>query len=357
MTSLIPGTPGRPDFRLNRPAALIAALPAMLGFIPEDSLVVVTLADGLVETILRRDLYGLDDTDDAAFRALAEVLGPGSADAVIAVVISADLHERRAGDIIRRLAKHLEHQGISLIAGHTVDRVGPDGWWRCYDGCGAGGPVDDPECSPLTAAAVLAGRTVHRRREDLEALIAPTDSRRTAALAMSLRRPLPRRGVPALEDRRAVNRVMRAACRTAELCPLSNRELLAIARSLTVVRVRDMVCALAVGVLAVDVERLWLALGRLLPAPWRAEVLVLLGFSAYVRGDGPLAGVALNSALTVDPDHRLGQLLMSALHSGMRPDEIRTLADTGFRLAHDVGISLPPREVLQSGVQVRPSRP
>ncbi|MBL3743756.1 DUF4192 family protein, partial [Mycobacteroides abscessus subsp. massiliense] len=56
MTSLIPGPAGRPDFRLDRPSALIAALPAMLGFIPEDSLVVVALADGLIEAVLRRDL-------------------------------------------------------------------------------------------------------------------------------------------------------------------------------------------------------------------------------------------------------------------------------------------------------------
>ncbi|WP_078310951.1 MULTISPECIES: DUF4192 domain-containing protein [unclassified Mycobacterium] len=345
MTSLIPGTPGRPDFRLNRPSALIAALPAMLGFIPEDSLVAVTLAKGLVEAALRRDLDDLDDPDNAALETLAEVLSSGPADAVIAVVISADLDERESGDIIRRLARHLEHQGISLIAGHTVDRVSPQGWWRCYDGCGAGGPVDDPDCSPLTAAAVLAGRTVHRRRGDLVALIAPTDTHRTSALATSLRRGVRGQADDAVADRRAVNRVMRAACRTAEFRPLSNRELLGIARSLTVVRVRDTVCALAVGVLADDVERLWLALSRLLPAPWRAEALVLFGFSAYVRGDGPLAGVALETALTVEPGHRLGQLLTSALRAGMRPDEIRTLADTGFRLAHELQISLPPRNI------------
>ncbi|MUM17283.1 DUF4192 domain-containing protein [Mycobacterium sp. CBMA271] len=344
MTSLIPGTPGCPDFRLNRPSALIAALPAMLGFVPEDSLVVVTLADGLVESIMRRDLFDLHGPEDQAFAVLAEVVSSGPADGVIAVVISADLDELDAGDIIRRLSKHMEHHRISLIAGHTVDRISPDGWWRCYDGCGAGGPVDDPSCSPLTAAAVLAGRTVHRRREDLVAMIAPIDPRRTAVLAASLRRPLPEQGADAVQDRRAVNRVMRAACRTAEGRPMSNRELLAIARSLGVLRVRDTVCALAVGVLAVDVERLWLELSRLLPVPWRAEALVLLGFSAYVRGDGPLAGVVLDAALAAQPDHRLGQLLMSALYAAMRPDEIRALADTGFRLAQELRISLPPRE-------------
>lgn len=181
------------------------------------------------------------------------------------------------------------------------------------------------------------------------ALIAPTDTTRTAALAVSLRRPFQGPCDTAAADRRAVNRVMRTACQVAEFRALSNREILAIARSLMALRVRDTLCALAVGALAADVERLWVALSRLLPPPWRAEALVLLGFSAYVRGDGPLAGVALDAALMAQADHRLGRLLMSALLSGMRPDEIGTLADTGYRIAHELGISLPPRQIRRAG--------
>ncbi|SKV67361.1 Uncharacterised protein [Mycobacteroides abscessus subsp. abscessus] len=40
---------------------------------------------------------------------------------------------------------------------------------------------------------------------------------------------------------------------------------------------------------------------------------------------------------------------MSALLSGMRPDEIGTLADTGYRIAHELGISLPPRQIRRAG--------
>jgi CheY-like chemotaxis protein len=88
---------------------------------------------------------------------------------------------------------------------------------------------------------------------------------------------------------------------------------------------------------------LWAALARALPDPWRVEALVLLAFSAYARGDGPLAGLSLEAALRSDPNHRMAGMLDTALQSGMRPEQIRELARTGYRLAKRLGVQLPPR--------------
>ncbi|GAQ40694.1 hypothetical protein MPS_5315 [Mycobacterium pseudoshottsii JCM 15466] len=49
-------TKHRSEFELNRPAALIAALLAILGFVPEKSLVLVSLDDGELGSVLRADL-------------------------------------------------------------------------------------------------------------------------------------------------------------------------------------------------------------------------------------------------------------------------------------------------------------
>ena len=73
------------------------------------------------------------------------------------------------------------------------------------------------------------------------------------------------------------------------------------------------------------------------------EALVLLAFSAYARGDGPLAGVSLDAALRCDATHRMAGMLDTALQSGMRPEQIRELATTGYRLADRLGVALPPR--------------
>ena len=45
-----------PDFHLNRPGVLIAALPAVLGFVPEKSLVLVTVDRGEMGCVMRVDL-------------------------------------------------------------------------------------------------------------------------------------------------------------------------------------------------------------------------------------------------------------------------------------------------------------
>jgi len=109
------------------------------------------------------------------------------------------------------------------------------------------------------------------------------------------------------------------------------------------VQVRDTLYALAVGESAGEAESLWALLARTLPPPWRVEALVLLAFSAYARGDGPLAGVSLEAALRCDPDHRMAGMLDTALQSGVRPEHIRELAVTGYRLAKRLGLRLPPR--------------
>jgi hypothetical protein len=123
-------------------------------------------------------------------------------------------------------------------------------------------------------------------------------------------------------------------------------ELSALACGLNDVAVRDTLYALAVGADAGAVEALWAMLARTLPDPWRVEVLVLLAFSAYARGDGPLAGLSLEAALRSAPDHRMAGMLDTALQSGMRPERIRELAGTGYRLAKRLGVRLPPRRGL-----------
>jgi hypothetical protein len=124
---------------------------------------------------------------------------------------------------------------------------------------------------------------------------------------------------------------------------LPDAELAELGCALNEVAVRDTLYALAVSEMAGQAEALWALLARALPAPWRVEALVLLAFSAYVRGDGPLAGVSLEAALRCDSDHRMAGMLDTALQSGLRPEQIRELAITGYRIAKRLGVRLPAR--------------
>ena len=346
-------TTKHPEFTLNRPGALIAALPAILGFVPEKSLILVSLDGGELGSVLRVDLS--DMLVDTVGR-LADVAAAAAPAAAIAVIVDeqgaccpvcGDEHRR----LVAALSEQLSSHDIVLLTAHVVDRVAHGGRWHCADGCGAGGPVDDPEASPLAAAAVLEGRRLYARRADLQAVITPDDGKRRAAVAAAIEDCVAQRATgdcdAADQARLDVQRILAAIGALAAGREPTAAELGRIGYPLTDVLVRDTLCGLAIGEHAAEAERLWSVLSRTLPEPWRAEALVLLAFSAYARGDGPLAGVSLEAALRSSPEHRMAGLLDTALQSGLRPERIRGLADTGYRLARQIGVQLPGR--LRSG--------
>ena len=336
------------DFHLNRPGTLIAALPAVLGFVPEKSLVLVTVDRGEMGCVMRVDLSpelatSLDN--------IADVAAAAKPDSAIAVVVDAEgatcrMCNDEYRELAATLATSLAARGIELYAAHVVDRVDAGGRWHCADGCGNGGVVDDPTASPLAMAAVLDGRRLYQRRAELQQVIVLSDPARTAKLEPVIRKRAEKRCATERSDadtRSDIKDAMAAAARVACGVDLSAARLARLACALTDPLVRDTLYALAVGENAAQAESLWVMLARTLPEPWRVEALVLLAFSAYARGDGPLAGVSLEAALRCAPTHRMAGMLDTALQSGMRPEQIRDLATSGYRLADQLGVRLPPR--------------
>ncbi|KAA8960455.1 DUF4192 domain-containing protein [Mycobacterium sp.] len=340
------------DFDLNRPGALIAALPAVLGFVPEKSLIVVSIGGGELGAVLRVDL-----SPELTERVgqLAAVAATAEPQAALAVIVDADgavcpVCNDEYRQLCASLSQELSQRDIVLWAAHVVDRVAAGGRWHCVDGCGSAGIVDDPSASPLAMAAVLDGRRLYARRADLQAVIAVDERSESTELAAALEQRAAARAVAHRTDpdgarRRDVENAMAAAARLADGQPLGDAELAALGCALADVHVRDTLYALAVGENAAEAESLWGLLARRLPAPWRVEPLVLLAFSAYARGDGPLAGVSLAAALCCEPAHRMAAMLDTALQSGLRPEHIRDLAVTGYRLAERLGVRLPPRRM------------
>jgi hypothetical protein len=335
------------DFHLNRPGTLIAALPAVLGFVPENSLVLVTVEDGELGCVMRVDLSAdlVDSLDHMAEMAAASV--PAGAIAVIVDVDGAScrmcLDEHR--ELVATLRGHLEAHGIDLLAAHVVDRLAAGGRWRSADGGTESGTIEDPMSSPMAAAAVLDGRRLYTRRADLQDVVAVADQARSEALRPAMLRAEHDGHVrPDAEARGDVEHALRMARGLPDGLVPTDDDLARLGCGMTDPRVRDTLYALAVGRDADRAEALWSLLARILPDPWRVEALVLLAFSAYARGDGPLAGVSLDAALRCDDQHRMARMLDQALQSAMRPDQIRELAQTGYRLAKRLGVRLPPRQ-------------
>lgn len=338
----------RPEFALDCPGTLIAALPAVLGFVPVNSLVLVTAADGELGAVLRADLF---DESPGRLSQLADLTARSGAEVAMAVIVDdkgagcsmcADEHRRLA----RALTAELDEHGVELIAAHVVAEVAAGARWHCADGCGDSGVVDDPSASPTAAAAVLDGRRLYRRREELVEVVATADAARTAALRPIIElaeTPGPTR--PDRQVRGDIEYALACAEQNESGQSLQDEQLARLAWALTDVRVRDTLYALAVGAAAGSAEALWAELARCLPDRWRVEALVLLAFSAYARGDGPLAGISLDAALRCQPTHTMAGMLDHALQAGMRPDQIRELAQTGYRLARELGVRLPPRRL------------
>ncbi len=338
------------DFVLNRPGALIAALPAVLGFVPEKSLVLVSVQRGQMGAVMRVDLSdALADESDR----LARVVAGAAPDAVVAVIIDAEgalctMCNKDYRQLANALAAALSEHSIDVWDTHVVDHVQAGGRWHCVDGCGSHGSVEDPAVSPLTVAAVVDGRRLYGTRADLQTVIATEDAERAVALAdvitgLETAGRTERADDPDGCARRGLRAAIAAVNHVGSGGQPSDDELAQLGYTLTDITARDTLYALAVSHDAGAAETLWTILARRLPQPWRTEALVLLAFSAYARGDGPLAGISLDEAIRCNPEHRMAGMLATALQSGMRPEQVRQLALTGYRLAEQIGVPLPPR--------------
>ncbi|MGH3881776.1 MAG: DUF4192 domain-containing protein [Pseudonocardiaceae bacterium] len=320
-------TAGR--IRLSDPAELIAAVPHLLGFHPHDSVVLLALHGKRLGLTLRADLV-----DNAQAPRLAEqLLAPIARQrptGVALVVIGGDLTpdgdppHRALVDVLDCMLASAE---LPLVhAAWTAQTVG-GAPWRCYDDPLCAGTVSDPAASPLAAATVAAGAVTFSSREEMAALLDGEDpaalQRREALLdAADADHPM---GSGLIARRFARLKELHRAAAAGDVV-LSDSTVAEVASALCDHRVRDACLPWCSGPGAVAAERLWLALVRATPAPERAEPAALLALVAYLRGDGALAGVALDAALKACPQHSLSGLLRAALDGGLPPEVLRTVA-------------------------------
>lgn len=349
-----PDSPGR-ALRLHDPGELLAAIPALLGFVPADSLVIVCLGgarENCVEMVVRHDLVALVAEPDrmvalaAQLQALFEETGVGG---VTLALLDRDWACGEARAWHRELVGEL---GALLLAGGARVRgavlareiAGGAPWASMLDA--RSGAIPDPRESAVAAAHVYQGRMIRDSRAELAESIAPASAAESAEMG---------RLVDAARDRTRVRRELggRSALRMElELVLVAVAfvdsgempeagELAQLGVAISRPEVRDALLALVSGDQAPAAERLWAMLARVLPGPERAEAAALCATSAYARGDGPFSGICVDAALEANPRHRLALLLREALDRGLHPDRIRSLAEVGHGCAASLGVFLP----------------
>ncbi|MEV6099991.1 DUF4192 domain-containing protein [Nocardia sp. NPDC051981] len=361
--------PGEPGARLRAPGDLIAAVPAMLGFMPARSLVVTVLrADqaspdiAAVEVVTRMDL---DNPGRSAMGMLVDrvagICVRHRAVAALALVVDdratvptrkhRGVRARKHHDLVAALEHRLDVDAVPLAGAWAVQAIGAELPWWTLSGPWSRGLQPDPAASMVTLRHVLEGRPLRGSRRELTDILVVDPVARDAtaaalevAVAAAARRlaRVVQDGDPRVPLRLEVCRVLRYLERVEAGARLTPAEVADVAVALRDSALRDIMFGLAPGPRADGAEALWLQLARALPDPDRAEAAALLGYCAYTRGDGPLAGVALDAALAADPKHRMAMLLDLGLQTGLRPERLGRLADSGREAAAELGIHLGP---------------
>jgi hypothetical protein len=242
-------------------------------------------------------------------------------------------------ELIGVLREVLGGAGVSVLhASWTAEvRVGEP--WRCYDDEQCRGEISDPTASPLAAALAAAGVVTFDSREELEELVAPEAPEKIASRAAQLDamyEDAELERASADGTKRDWEIVLAAIRRTEDGSALTEDDLLRVLIALSDNRVRDLTLSTALGESAIAAERLWISLLRKAPSPELADVAALLAFSAYLRGEGALAGVALERIEATRPDHRLGTLLRQALDAGVPPAELAVIANDAAEDAREL---------------------
>lgn len=352
---------------LRDPGDFIAAVPAILGFMPERSLVVAVLrataeqpGTATVDVVARIDLDepGRSETGEIVER-VAGICLRDSASAVLALIVDdratppGDRHRglraRRHRDLAGALEHRLDAGALPLAGAWAVNAIGARLPWWSVCGPVRRGRQPDPATSLVTLRHVLHGRPLRASRAELSESVAVdrvararVRERLPAAAAAAAQRlaAAVRRCEPDSHTRDELRKILRQLDNIEAGAPPDDGALAELAVALRVTAVRDILFGLIPGRHADAAEALWLRLTRTLPDPDRAEAAMLLGYAAYVRGDGPLAGVAFDTALAVDPGHRLAALLDIGLQTGMHPHRLNKLAAAGREAAADLGIAL-----------------
>ncbi|WP_197322031.1 DUF4192 domain-containing protein [Saccharomonospora sp. NB11] len=329
-------TADRAPIDLRDPGELLAATPHLLGFDPAESLVLVGHRGRTgvrIGNIVRADLPSPGDETALA----RHLLGPLTHDsvAVTVIVVGGTRTEGTPGPparaVVAAVSAVFGQAGLPVLHALWVPRIRAGAPWRCYEQSCCAGHLPDPRSTVMAAVSAHAGLVTHRSRAEMERQLHPVAPEVLERRAAMLRRRSSGGGrddVAALRRGRSAVRTVLARAWKGTL-HLSDTEVVELAVALSQPKIRDACLATALPVDspgAATAERLWLLLTKHTPTPQRAEPATLLAYSAYVRGEGALAGMALDAARDADPDHLLSGLLRQALDHGLPPEKLAGLA-------------------------------
>jgi hypothetical protein len=306
--------PTSPPTRLHARTSddIAAFVPLALGFVPERSVVLISVGSpgGMSARI---DLpHDPDDVDDVVEALLRPARRNGVRDVVVVIY---DDDTTVADEAAWALHEELTAAGISV---RELLRVHDDHWYAVLPGAPLaayrGVPFTRSD-HPFTAQGVLDGRVTHTSREALRATLAPDPGAiRTTERALAEASALPAGALASLVRQRLGSGTT-----------FSAGELAAVAHTLPSGARRDEAWAWLVRSEARRAVDLWTDALRRLPDRHVAGPAAVLAFAAWLLGDGALAWCAVDRCRDAEPSHSLADLVAQLLESATSPDRWEVL--------------------------------
>nr|WP_269778604.1 DUF4192 domain-containing protein [Microlunatus antarcticus] len=320
---------------------MLAAVPFLLGFHPQESLVALFLESGRVRLTARYDLGDHLDLD------VADLVDQHRPTGLVLVVYCADADRGRAA---------LRDQAERLTDVDLVDLLLVDGerWWsldRSTGCCPSEGNPYAPGDHPLSAEAVWAGLVARPDRAAVVATVGGPDEEEWAALgrlARPIRSRLARESRTARQD--ALGRAVVAALphleagpaagadeegRAARVARLDDAACLELALLVRDTLVRDVACALVTREDAPRHLALWQQVVARTPPDLASAPLCLVGVAAWAGGNGTLLNACCERLAELDPRYPMGRLLSDVSRRALPPAWWDAMAD-GLR--RDLGL-------------------
>lgn len=330
-TPLITPSPSA-AIRISGARGIATAIPQMLGFVPQESLVLACLRGprGRVGPVIRSDI-------EPARENVAALLAHARRHAEEAVVVC--FHEGPRPTCVDALVSGLRGARIPVIAALSVHggRVFDSRSPACFrDDDGQELDDTDDESLALSSATLLAGRRVLANRAALAASLAGPDpaaledSTAAVATARAALPPPPRHPLAMTAPLADAVDAALAAARTefddsGTVTSGTAARLIALCEH---VGCRDFLLARAIA--CADSRMVGTLIGCVVHAvdADAGPLCTVLAAVAYRSGDGALAHCALDRAESTRPVSPLTALLRDFVVSGMPPSDLAPLADT-----------------------------
>ena len=302
------------------PEDLLALVPIVLGFVPQDSVVMLTF--GAQRTFHARvDLPVREAEVAEVVQALLEPARRHLVRRVVFLLYAVDA--RAARTVARPLVDAFEEAGVEVI---DVLRADGDRWFTVLGrrrGVPLCGVAYDVSAHPFAAEAVLDGRVTHASREGLADTLRP-DPDRVAAVdaALAARSARDPDGGPCGgsggADELVWARHLVADHATSGTAP-GDTDLARLLVGLRDPLVRDAAWLVMTPDTAREQVGLWTDVVRRSPPEVLAAPAAMLGFAAWLSGQGALAWCAIDRCRESDPDYVLAGLLAELLVHAVPP--------------------------------------